>query len=270
MNASSLARYLPLLITVLLCGCATARNPQDPLEPYNRAMYKFNDKVDRAVLKPVAKGYEFVLPQFVRTGITNFFENFDDALVSVNDLLQGKPLASASDLGRIVVNSTIGLAGLIDVSSKIGLQKHNEDFGQTLGVWGVPTGPYFVIPILGPSTIRDGIGLAGTFEADPFNWTLYATTSHYVPWEWRTGGVRIVNVRANLLDTTSMLDNAALDPYAFQRNAYLQYRDNLVHDGKLPKKPDDDDFFDDLPTSPKQPNASGAQPPSPPLPPAQQ
>jgi len=162
---------------LVLTGCATtASNPQDPLEGYNRAMFSFNDAVDRAVLKPVATGYKNVVPGFAQTGVGNFFGNLSDAWSSVNNLLQGKPEQAGTDFGRVALNSTFGIFGLLDIASEAGMQKSDEDFGQTLGKWGVPSGPYLILPLLGPSTVRDTAALPADVAGDiwkykePHNW----------------------------------------------------------------------------------------------------
>jgi phospholipid-binding lipoprotein MlaA len=226
-----------LLLAGLLAGCATSGgNPADPLEKVNRAVFAFNDVADKAVLTPVAKGYRAVLPGFVRTGISNFFSNLEDVWVTVNDVLQGKLKEGSEDFTRVIFNSTFGIGGLFDFASDVGLPKRNEDFGQTLGWWGVGSGPYIVIPLLGPSTFRDGFGLLVDGRADlvyravddvPLRNTLYAT--------------RGIGNRANLLDASSVLEQAALDRYAFVRDAWLQRRRNLVHDGNPPREKDDAD-----------------------------
>lgn len=175
MNIRSFLTCLKLLLLTLtfsiFTGCASNKNlddPDDPFESYNRAMFSFNDNVDQYVLKPVAKGYQYIAPTPVQKGVSNFFSNLDDVLVLVNDLFQFKFGQAASDTGRILINSTLGLLGLIDWASDLGLDKNNEDFGQTLGYWGVPSGPYFVLPFLGPSTIRDTSGLVvDTVYFDP-------------------------------------------------------------------------------------------------------
>jgi phospholipid-binding lipoprotein MlaA len=235
---------LGLLTIALLGGCASTNNPRDPLEPFNRAVYTVNDGLDKIVMKPVATVYRAVLPQFVRTGVTNFFNNLYDILTALNNLLQGKLADSASDLGRIVVNSTVGVLGLVDVGTEIGLEKHREDFGQTLGRWGVTSGPYLQIPLLGPSSFRDGMGLLVDVRADPVGriWRDHIATRNSL---W---GLYFINLRANLLDSTKILDEAALDPYEFQRDAYLQRRRNLVHDGNPPPEGDD---IPDLKTKPR-------------------
>jgi phospholipid-binding lipoprotein MlaA len=229
--------YAALFFAGLLAGCATSGgNPADPLERVNRVTFAFNDAADKIVLIPVAKGYRAVFPGFVRTGISNFFSNLEDVWVSVNDVLQGKFQEGLEDATRVIFNSTFGIAGLFDFASDAGLAKRNEDFGQTLGWWGVDSGPYVVIPFLGPSTFRDGLGLLVDGRADlvyravddvPARNSLYAT--------------RAISNRANLLDASSVLDQAALDRYSFVRDAWLQRRRNLVYDGNPPRERDDSD-----------------------------
>ena len=219
---------------LVLTGCATtANNPQDPLEGYNRAVYSFNDAVDRTVLKPTATAYKKVVPGFAQTGVNNFFGNLSDAWSSINNFLQGKGEAGATDFGRVAVNSTFGIFGLLDIASEAGMQKHNEDFGQTLGKWGVPSGPYLILPLLGPSTVRDTAALPADFAGDI--WT-YKT-----PVNWRNvgTGVRIIDKRATLLDASGLMDDAALDRYEFLRDGYLQRRQSQVYDGNVPRQADD-------------------------------
>lgn len=225
-----------VLLAAALSGCATSGgNPADPLEPFNRAMFSFNDTLDGAVIKPVAKGYRAVVPGIVRTGVSNFFANLEDVWICVNNLLQAKFEEGFQDFGRFVFNSTLGIAGIFDVASGAGFQKHNEDFGQTLGRWGVGSGPYLVLPILGPSTVRDGTALLLDTKADlvfyidgvPVHNTLYAS--------------RAVSNRANLLDTSSILDQAALDKYSFTRDAWLQRRRSLIYDGNPPREKEESD-----------------------------
>ena len=216
-----------------LGGCAT-NNPRDPLEPMNRAFYSFNDGVDQVALKPLAEGYRAVLPSFMRTGVSNFFSNINDVLIALNNLLQGKFVNAISDMGRVVVNTTIGLLGVMDPATNFGLEKHNEDFGQTLGHWGVGDGAYLVIPFLGPSNLRDAVGKVVDFKTDPLSYVNHMRTRNVL---W---GTRLISNRADLLDTSKILDAAALDPYEFLRDAYLQRRRNLVHDGSPPPDKDDD------------------------------
>jgi phospholipid-binding lipoprotein MlaA len=217
------------LLGTTLAACASAHDPRDPLEPLNRGVYQFNETLDKVVLKPVAKGYQAVLPPPVRNGVTNVFGNFRDVTTAINDLLQGKISDAASDVGRIAVNSTVGILGVFDVASRVGLQKHNEDFGQTLGRWGVADGPYLVLPLLGPSNFRDTVGWAGDYFTDP---EFYLVSQS--PETWIVFGTRVINVRTNLLETERIFDVAAIDKYAFLRDAYLQRRRSMIYDGNPP------------------------------------
>lgn len=216
-------------LTLLLGGCATG-NRTDPLEPFNRFVFKVNDAVDEAVFKPVAKGYVAVLPKPVRNSVTNFFSNIGDVFIGVNNLLQGKPEDAASDLCRIIANTTFGVLGIFDVATYFGHEKHDEDFGQTLGKWGLGGGPYIVLPFFGPRTIRDSAGLVADLAVDPVNNINHVSTRNSAV------GVRFVDARANLLDVGDLLDEAALDRYVFVRNAYLQRRRNLIYDGEPPRE----------------------------------
>jgi phospholipid-binding lipoprotein MlaA len=230
-----------LIIASLLAGCASARNPADPLEPLNRSIYKFNDTVDKAVLKPVAKGYSAVMPSPGKMMVSNFFSNLDDISVTLNDVLQLKLEQAASDGMRFIVNSSIGVFGLIDVASMGPLKKHHEDFGQTLGKWGIGSGAYLMLPILGPSSLRDGIGR--------YVDTIPSPTAQIQDMQTRNQ-VYIgegINRRAGLLDQEKVLDDAMLDPYEFIRDAYLQRRVNLVYDGNPPRtKYDDEELVDEI------------------------
>ncbi|MCC6067611.1 VacJ family lipoprotein [Ferrovum sp. PN-J185] len=227
-------------LLLLLTSCASIpagqEDPKDPLQSYNRSMYKFNEGLDSYVIKPVAQGYKTVTPGFFRDGISNFFSNIGDITVFLNDLLQGKITQGGQDAGRFVVNTTVGLLGFIDVAKHIGLEKHNEDFGQTLAVWGWDESPYLVLPILGPSTIRDGLGLAAAY---PFSFyaNSHANNTHLT----EIGALEVVNTRAGLLAATNVLQTAALDPYTFMRDAYLQRRKNLIYDGHPPHNKEDDE-----------------------------
>lgn len=216
---------------LLFAGCASTNAPKaDPFEGLNRATYKFNDTVDEAVLKPVAKGYQAVTPQFVRAGISNAFTNIGDVGTAVNNLLQGKPGNAFSDAGRFIVNSTFGILGLFDLATPMGLEKHSEDFGQTLGKWGVESGPYIVIPLMGPATLRD-------VAARPVDaYTGYFRYLDHIPTRNSTFGVEIIDLRANLLGASDTLDTAALDKYQFMRDAFLQRRLSRVYDGKVPQE----------------------------------
>ena len=239
------------IVVSLLAGCAMGTNPRDPFERFNRGVYEFNEAVDRAVLKPVAEGYRFVLPQFVRSSVSNFFSNINDVIVALNNLLQGKFTNAYTDFGRIAINSTLGVLGLFDIASEAGIEKHDEDFGQTLGWWGMPEGPFIVLPLFGPSTGRDVVGRVGDWFSDPVTY-VDPTRSRNQLW-----GTRLVNRRAELLDASKVLETAALDPYEFVRDAYLQRRRNLTYDGAPP--PDRD--FPDAPPKQKTPPAKQQTPP---------
>jgi len=214
-------------------------------------MFDFNDGVDRYLLKPVSQGYDAITPDPVQKGVHNFFSNLDDVIVMFNDLLQLKLIQFASDTGRFLINSTLGIGGLIDWASDMGLPKHNEDFGQTLGYWGVPEGPYFVLPFWGPSTVRDASGLlVDSSQFDPIWQKLedgYPLTQRKTSDSWNLTIIESVDFRASLLKTEGILDEAALDRYTFIRELYLQRRLNLVHDGNPPEEPaefDEDELFD--------------------------
>jgi len=229
-----------LLSCLWLTGCSSLpgisnySQQKDPFESFNRGMYTFNDTVDRAVVKPVAQGYEKIMPSPARTMIDNFFSNLDDVVVTVNDLLQFKFKQAAQDGSRVIFNSTFGIFGLINVAHRI--PKHNEDFGQTLGYWGVPSGPYLVLPVLGPSSFRDGVGLYG----DSFS-SVISNTDH-VPSRNSAWAVKGLNTRTNLLEAERVMDEATIDRYTFIRDAYLMRRQNLVYDGSPPRvKFDDED-----------------------------
>ncbi len=251
---SRLRSLLPLLF-LFISGCASVSTPppaNDPFERYNRAMYRFNDTVDKAVLKPVAKGYDKVMPQPIHDSVTNFFSNLDDVTVTLNDLLQGKIRQAGSDLSRLVWNSTVGIGGLFDVATHFGLPKHDEDFGQTLGKWGVPAGPYLILPFLGPSTVRDTTALPVDWESNPL--TQYYSMNKSGYWQLKT--VNVIDTRAGLLRASNIIEQAALDEYTFMREAYLQRRQSLVYDGN-PPQPEYDLFEDDQQeNSPESPPAT--------------
>jgi phospholipid-binding lipoprotein MlaA len=255
---SRLQRFALFALVASAAGCATippdsGSDPRDPLETYNRHMSEFNDRVDRAILKPVAQGYVAILPEGVRNCVGNIFGNLGEIPVAVNNLLQGKPAEAVSDICRFAINSTVGLAGCFDIATKMGLEKHNEDFGQTLGRWGAGPGPYFVLPLLGPSTIRDTAGrVVDMGVGDPLSY-VESDPARYSLW-----GTRTVDQRASLLDAEKLVDQAALDRYQFIRNAYLQRRNNLVHDGNPPRVQDPDDVDDEDGEESKP--ASGDQP----------
>jgi len=220
-----------LLASVVLSGCATTGegNSRDPWEGFNRKSYAFNDAIDKAVLKPVAQGYVKVIPAPAREGVSNFLDNLDEIGTSLNNLLQGKPGQAFSDAGRFVINTVLGVFGLWDVATPMGLEKHYEDFGQTLGVWGVPPGPYVVLPLWGPSTARD----APAKVIDPSWYYSKALDNNSI--YWSVFVVDKIRTRANLLESEKLLDEAALDKYSFIRDAWLQRRRNQVYDGNAPR-----------------------------------
>lgn len=219
----------------LLGGCATNGDPRDPLEPLNRGIYKFNDGADALLIKPAAEFYSLIVPEWIRTGVGNFFSNINDVIVALNNLLQGKLSDAGSDVARLAINTTVGVLGLFDFATGWGFEKHEEDFGQTLGYWGIGNGPYIVLPILGPSNLRDTAGWVGDYYAWPITYVNDDGTRNILV------GMRVISGRAELLAASSILETAALDPYAFVRDAYLQRRRNLVYDGKPPLDDDDPD-----------------------------
>ena len=213
-----------LLLIFQITGCATNTN-KDPLESFNRTIYKFNDVADNAIIKPVSKGYKNVAPKFVVKGINNFFNNLRDVITVINDVLQGKIEHAANDSGRVLVNSTIGVLGFIDVHSINGGERRKEDFGQTLGHWGISQGAYLVLPFIGPSTTRDAVGfITDTLAFDPISYMNNVRARNQVRI------LQFIDARTELLNASSIMEEASLDPYAFQRDAYLQYRDALVND----------------------------------------
>lgn len=229
---------IPAAILVILSGCATTRTPdaRDPLESWNRGVQSFNDGVDSYVMKPVAKGYRFVMPDFVDKGVSNFFSNINDIGVCANDALQGKFAQSGMDGARFLVNTTAGIAGLVDVGSMIALPKHDEDFDQTLGVWGVPTGPYLVLPFFGPSSTRGVAGLAGDAAMNPISYTGIYLNPQWVSTAVSGGlsAINAVDTRADKLAIEKIASEAAIDRYDFFKNAYFERRNYLVNDGNVP------------------------------------
>ena len=223
--------------TLFSAGCATGpnANPKDPLEPMNRKVAQFNDVVDDNVLKPVAISYRDYTPQFLQTGLSNFFRNLSDVWPTANNGLQLKGRDTAESLLRVVVNTTLGIYGFFDAATEIGLERHPEDLGQTLGYWGVPSGPYIVLPLLGPSTVRDTSVIPVETSVD------FVRQYDDVPVRNTAMAIRIVDKRASLLQTTDLLTGAAIDKYSFTRDSYLQFRRNQVYDGN---PPDDDELVD--------------------------
>jgi phospholipid-binding lipoprotein MlaA len=233
---------LSLALAASACAHRPADDPADPLEPVNRVVFQFNDKADQYVLRPAAKGYDYVAPSLVRRGVTNFFDNLGEPRTIVNDALQGKFLQSAGDLGRFLLNTTVGLGGLIDVASDSGLEHHDEDFGQTLGSWGIGEGWYLVIPLLGPSDNRDLVGKAGDWPLSP---TFYLDGDH--DWlAYSLKGIDLINFRANLLSSDSLV-NQQFDKYLFFRTAFLQRRQAMIYDGNPPPEDLGIDDSDDAP-----------------------
>ncbi|HSW19376.1 MAG TPA: VacJ family lipoprotein [Ramlibacter sp.] len=261
--AGSLA--LPLLGMV---GCATGPDRRDPFEPFNRKVASFNDAADSIVLKPVAIGYRNAVPALARTGVSNFFNNLSDGWSMVNSLLQLKIHNAAENWMRVSFNTVFGFAGVLDIASEMGIERHREDFGQTLGRWGMPTGPYLVLPILGPSTMRDTLALPVDRQGDPLSWL--ETSS-----ETSLSILRIVDIRSNLLRAGDVLDEISLDKYRFTRDAYLQRRRGQIDeqdsssgssgaitgedDGRLP-----DESGGAMPSStpPSEPGLGRAEPPA--------
>lgn len=250
------ALAITLIFAATLTGCATvpeaSRDQRDPLESVNRGVYAFNDGIDKAVLRPVARGYKKVVPTPIQTGVSNFFANAKYPVTLVNNLLQGKFTAALSDTARFTLNTTFGLGGLLDPATAAGLDVNDEDFGQTLGKWGVPPGPYLVVPFLGPYTLRDGVGsLADDFaeprayiEEDRTRWSLWAADKF--------------ERRVRLLEADALLDRAG-DPYAFVRSAYLQRREYLVRDGDVPSE----DFEREMESEPEEDDTAVTADPAP-------
>ena len=207
----------------------------------NRSVASFNDKIDDNVLKPVATGYRNVVPDLIQTGVRNVFNNFADMWSTVNNLLQLKPTNTVESLGRVIVNTVFGIYGIFDVATYIKLERHPEDFGQTLGHWGVPNGPYLVLPLLGPSTLRDGASLPVDFAVSP------TKLIGDIPTRNKVFALRLVSKRAELLKSGNMLEQASIDKYSFTRDAYLQYRRSQIYDGN---PPDEDDSNDDPSANP--------------------
>lgn len=236
MTDKSNSRRKPLLagaclLAALLTGCAsTANNPKDPYEGFNRAMFSVNEGIDTVAAKPLAKAYDTVAPLPVKAGVGNFFSNAGDLWNGVNNGLQGKPGDGASDIARLLINSTVGIFGLFDVASEMGFDKHDEDFGQTLARWGVGDGGYLFWPFIGPRTVRDTGGFIVDAYADPVKWGI-----EDIPTRNTAYVVRFVDIRASLLPSDKVVEEAALDKYAYVRDAYLQRRRSQIYDGRPPR-----------------------------------
>ena len=243
-NKNYFIRYCLLLIIILSgAGCTTLDgppNPDDPYESFNRSMFAFNEGVDKYAFKPLAKGYNFIMPDFASKAVTNFFSNVDDIVVFFNQLLQFKLKAAAATSARVVFNTSFGLFGLIDVATEFDIPKQNEDFGQTLAVWGVPSGPYLVMPFIGPLSVRDTAGLAvdWTFFDPVFNrQTLRASLA--------TLTIKYIDIRAGLLKASNILDETVPDKYAFVRDAWKLRREFLIYDGNPPADITEEELFND-------------------------
>lgn len=235
---SYLTRCCLMVLALALPGCASSRNPHDPLEDFNRTMFGFNDKVDRMALRPAAEAYRKVVPPVVQTGVGNFFGNVGDVPTACNNLMQARMADGFSDVSRVLVNTTIGLGGVIDVATDLGMPKHDQDFGQTLGRWGVESGPYLVLPLLGSTTMRDALAMPVDFELNPWG--------RLFPVALRNTGsaIRVIDYRAYNLNAFSLIDDAALDKYEFVRDAYLQRRQGKIYKGTQPlQEPADSDVL---------------------------
>lgn len=240
-----------LVLTTILNGCATTGvDPADPWEDWNRDVSSFNDDFDETIMKPMAEGYTWAAPDVVSGGVTNFFSNIQDVGVTINDLLQFKLGQAAEDGSRLVINSTVGIAGVIDVATMVGLEKHREDFGQTLGVWGVPSGPYMILPFWGASSPRDFVGLIGDILLDPVSYTVFISGGLVSAVTMGAAILDAADWRAGLLVTERIVDETALDQYDFLKAAYMQRREYLILDGNVPGQDAelelDEDFDADL------------------------
>ena len=225
-------RCLGMLAVLLVQGCATVSHPdpRDPLESFNRTVFGFNEAVDKAVIKPVATGYRAVTPNWLRKGVGNFFNNLEDIWSAANNAMQGRGQEFGDSMGRVMVNSTFGLLGLIDVASDLNIERHTADFGQTLGRWGVSPGPYVVLPIMGPRTLRDVAALPVDLKGQPL-YNIGDQDAHtWLPI------VDVVDLRAKYLNAGDVLEGAALDSYSFRRDAYLQRQRSIQYDGNPPEE----------------------------------
>jgi phospholipid-binding lipoprotein MlaA len=230
--------FILLIASIFCAGCASGPPNPDPWEKTNRFLYRVNDGIDKYALKPAADVYIFIVPKPLRIGIGNGFDNLVYFNVIFNDFLQGKGDQGWSDLGRMALNSTVGFAGFFDVATSVGLPAHENDFGVTLGKWGVGPGPYIVIPLIGPSTVRDAVGLGVKYAATPTSWL-------NLPWSISIPlyAAYVIDLRSREYSLARFRDEAAVDPYLFTRSAYLQYRDGLINEGKPPTT--QNDVFDE-------------------------
>ncbi len=238
MKTLTLTRYLMVALAAWLCiGCATVTtpNPKDPLESYNRSMFMANAAFDLVVTKPIARGYTAVVPAPVRECVGNVFDNLKVPFSAINNLLQGKVQAACEDVMRFAVNTVFGLGGCFDVATQAGIPNHKEDFGQTLGYWGVPAGPYLVLPFFGASNVRDGIATIGQFPLkNPIDRNVITKDIHHIPTRNTALGLNVINIRADLLPATDALEKMGVDEYAFIRDAAIRRRQNQVYDGNPP------------------------------------
>lgn len=228
LRIASRLTLVALVLGLSACATVTNPNPKDPWESYNRPMHNFNSGLDDKLLKPVAQGYADFVPAPLREMVSNVFSNVGDVYSSVNNLLQGKPVRALEDFMRVAINTGLGLGGILDIATPGGLPKYKEDFGQTLGVWGVPSGPYLVLPLFGPSSARDGVGFVVDRAMSPISYLSPLALSAGV------SSLAFVDTRANLLGATNLLGDIAFDQYSFVRDGYLQRRNYLVYDGDPP------------------------------------
>ncbi|MEN9880641.1 MAG: hypothetical protein RIQ55_1287 [Pseudomonadota bacterium] len=239
----TLKRFLVGLVLVVgVAGGAVAEeyeNPSDPWEGYNRGVFAINEALDMVIAKPIAQAYEFIIPEPIRILVTNVFSNISDVVIGINDLLQGRGEQAFNDFGRVVINTTLGFGGLFDVAGNAGWYKSTNDFGVTFGRWGAPSGPYFVLPILGPSNIRDTFGWAADIAASPLSIVVTDPTAFWTAW-----GVNYVNTRANLFPAEKIIEEAATDKYSYLRDAFMQNRLNLINEGAPPPGLDVEDPAD--------------------------
>ena len=246
LNRKGIQLIVLSLVMSFLVGCASIpegqpRSKKDPWELVNRNVFSFNESIDKYAIKPITKVYEFIFPVYVRERFSNVFANVGDVYTAVNQLLQGKPKTAVEDLTRVIVNTTFGIGGIFDVATEAGLEKHSEDFGQTFGVWGIKDGPYMMLPLLGPSNVRDTVGWAFDIQTD-----ILLTYIDNIPVRNAITGIRIVDQRSKYLSSTSLLGEAAFDKYTFIRDAYIQRRRNRIYDGNPPLIDEDDDIPDEM------------------------
>jgi phospholipid-binding lipoprotein MlaA len=246
---------------MLLSACAAAPNKDDPFEPWNRAMYQVHEAVDGAVIKPVAQAYVAYAPEPIRTGVSNFFGNIDDLFTGINNVLEGRANQAGDDFGRVLLNTTMGFGGILDLASMVGIPKDKKDFGITFGKWGIPQGPYLFVPLFGPTTVRDGTGVLVRYFIGPVGYI------DNIPLRNSLYGLGYLDLRAQALSAESVLDTAALDKYRFLRNAYLKNRRYQVYDGKPPPEEDEDGSAPPA-AAPAPPAAVPAPPAAAPAPPA--